>query len=159
MFKTCAGVGQGSGLAVGAVVVWMLSASAPVALAQAPTGAKGSVTFARDVAPVLQKNCEGCHRPGDVGPMSLRTYEEVRPWARSIKAKVVAGEMPPYRYDRIGIQDLKDDLRLSDTGHPDHRALGRWRRADREPRRHARRRGSSPMATSGPMPNGSARPT
>ena len=123
MFKTCAGIGRGSGLAVGAVVVWVLSASAPLALAQAPVAAKGTVTFAKDVAPVLQKNCQGCHRPGEVGPMSLRTYEEVRPWARSIKAKVVAGEMPPYRYDKIGIQDLKDDLRLSEQ---DIQTIVRW---------------------------------
>ena len=123
MFKTCAGVGRGSCLAVGAVVVWVLSASAPLALAQAPVAAKGTVTFAKDVAPVLQKNCQGCHRPGEVGPMSLRTYEEVRPWARSIKAKVVAGEMPPYRYDKIGIQNLKDDLRLSEQ---DIQTIVRW---------------------------------
>ena len=70
-------------------------------------------TFAKDIAPILQKNCQQCHMPGAIGPMSLTTYQEVRPWARSIKAKVVAGEMPPYRYDRhIGIQDLKNDLRL-----------------------------------------------
>ena len=48
--------------------------------------------------------------------MSFLTYQEVRPWARSIKNRVVLGEMPPYRYDRhIGIQDLKDDLRLSES--------------------------------------------
>src|SRR5262245_46015490 len=58
------------------------------------------VTFAKDVAPILQKNCQQCHQPGAVGPMSLTTYQEVRPWAQAIKRKVVAGEMPPYRYDR-----------------------------------------------------------
>ena len=48
--------------------------------------------------------------------MSFLTYQEVRPWARSIKHRVVLGEMPPYRYDRhVGIQDLKDDLRLSES--------------------------------------------
>jgi mono/diheme cytochrome c family protein len=71
-------------------------------------------TFSKDIAPIFQKNCQQCHMPGAIGPMSLTTYQEVRPWARAIKTKVVAGEMPPYRYDRhIGIQDLKDDLRLS----------------------------------------------
>jgi hypothetical protein len=74
------------------------------------------VTFAKDVAPILQKNCQQCHMPGAIGPMSLTTYQEVRPWARAIKTKVLAGEMPPYRYDReIGIQNLKDDLRLSEA--------------------------------------------
>jgi mono/diheme cytochrome c family protein len=76
--------------------------------------AAAQVTFARDVAPILQKNCQQCHQPGAIGPMSLVTYEQVRPWARAIRARVVAGEMPPYRYDRnVGIQNLKYDLRLS----------------------------------------------
>jgi hypothetical protein len=90
--------------------------AATVTSAQTPT-------FTKDVAPVLQKNCQGCHRSGDVGPMSLSSYEEVRPWARSIKAKVVAREMPPYRYDKIGIQQLKDDLRLSEK---DIQTIVRW---------------------------------
>ena len=73
-------------------------------------------TFAKDIAPIFQKNCQSCHRPNSVAPMSFMTYQEVRPWARSIKNRVVLGEMPPYRYDRhIGIQDLKDDLRLSES--------------------------------------------
>jgi len=72
------------------------------------------VTFARDVAPILQENCEVCHRPGAIGPMSLTTYEEVRPWARVIQQRVVAQEMPPYHYDTdVGIQELKYDKRLS----------------------------------------------
>jgi mono/diheme cytochrome c family protein len=72
------------------------------------------VTFARDVAPILQKNCQNCHQSGAIGPMSLMTFEQVRPWARAIKTAVVAGEMPPYRYDRdVGVQKLKADLRLS----------------------------------------------
>ena len=106
-----------------AVVVLLSQVSAPQASAQPASAVRGSVTFAKDVAPILQKNCQGCHRVGDVGPMSLRTYEEVRPWARSIKAKVVAREMPPYRYDQIGIQKLKDDLRLSEK---DIQTIVRW---------------------------------
>ena len=81
-------------------------------------------TFAKDIAPIFQKNCQQCHRPGSLGPMSLTTYQEVRPWARSIKNRVVLGEMPPYRYDRhIGIQDLKDDLRLSES---EIEMIARW---------------------------------
>jgi hypothetical protein len=73
------------------------------------------VTFARDVAPILQQNCQVCHQPGSIAPMSFMTYEEVRPWARIIRARVVEREMPPYHYDPgVGIQELKDDRRLTD---------------------------------------------
>ncbi len=123
MLPSSAVVRQGSGLVMGAALMLLLPAAVPNAQGQSTLPAKSTVTFAKDVAPVLQKNCEGCHRPGEVGPMSLRTYEEVRPWARSIKSKVVAGEMPPYRYDKIGIQSLKDDLRLSDR---DIQTIVRW---------------------------------
>src|SRR5262245_30255600 len=58
------------------------------------------VTFHRDVEPVLQKNCQACHRPGDIGPMPLLTYEQTRPWAKSIRAAVARGEMPPWHADR-----------------------------------------------------------
>jgi hypothetical protein len=81
-------------------------------------------TFTRDVAPILQKNCQQCHQSGSVGPMPLTTYQEVRPFARAIKQKVVLGEMPPYRYDRgIGIQKLKYDLRLSEA---EIQTIARW---------------------------------
>ena len=81
-------------------------------------------TFAKDIAPIFQKNCQQCHRPGSIGPMSLTTYQEVRPWARSIKNRVVLGEMPPYRYDRhVGIQELEGDLRLSES---EIEMIARW---------------------------------
>jgi hypothetical protein len=53
-------------------------------------------TFSKDVAPILYKNCAGCHRPGDIAPMSLLTYEEARPWAKAIRGQVAAGQMPPW---------------------------------------------------------------
>lgn len=53
-------------------------------------------TFTRDVAPILQGHCQKCHRPGQIGPMSLLTYEEARPWAKSIKREVLARTMPPF---------------------------------------------------------------
>jgi hypothetical protein len=81
------------------------------------------VTYAKDVAPILQKRCQECHRPGSIGPMSLRSYEEVRDWARAIKRRVADREMPPYRYDKIGIQHLKNDMRLSDA---DIQTIVRW---------------------------------
>jgi len=56
----------------------------------------GSPTFNKDVLPILQKNCQGCHRPGEVAPMSLITYNDARPWAKAIKVAVVTKKMPPW---------------------------------------------------------------
>lgn len=73
------------------------------------------VTFTRDVAPILQKSCQGCHRPGSIGPMPLLTYDDARPWARSIKDRVSRRQMPPWHVDRtVGIHRFKDDPSLSD---------------------------------------------
>ena len=96
MFRTRFGFDLSPSI-VAAVTLLLFTWAQPASAQTAPGAAATAVTFAKDVAPVLQKNCQGCHRPGDVGPMSLSSYEEVRPWARSIKAKVVAREMPPYR--------------------------------------------------------------
>src|SRR2546421_11211729 len=57
------------------------------------------VTFTMDVAPILQKNCQGCHRPGEAAPFSLLTYDQARPWAKAIKAAVVQRKMPPWYAD------------------------------------------------------------
>lgn len=81
--------------------------------AQAPAAAP-AVTFSRDVAPILQRSCENCHRPDGVAPMSLVTYEDVRPWARAIKQRTglgpKAGVMPPWYVEKnIGIQRYKND--------------------------------------------------
>ena len=73
------------------------------------------VSFARDVAPLLQRSCQTCHRPGQMGPMSLVTYEEVRPWARAIRTKVANRSMPPWHLDKtVGIQEFENDISLSD---------------------------------------------
>src|SRR4029453_755016 len=94
-------------LAVGLFVV------STAALAQ--TAAGGQVTFNKDVAPILQKACQDCHRPGMMAPMSLLTYKDARPWARSIKTKVSSREMPPWFIDKhVGIQKFKNDPSLSD---------------------------------------------
>jgi hypothetical protein len=70
------------------------------------------VTFNKDVAPIIQKNCQGCHRPGEIAPMPLMSYKDVRPWARSIREKVVTREMPPWFADpRHG--EFSNDCRLS----------------------------------------------
>jgi hypothetical protein len=74
------------------------------------------VTFTKDVAPVFQRACQNCHRPGAIAPMSLLTYEDARPWARSIKQKVTAREMPPWFIDRhVGVRKFKDDPSLTDA--------------------------------------------
>src|SRR5438445_12609626 len=59
-----------------------------------------SPTFTKDVLPILQKNCQSCHRPGQIAPMPLLTYDDARPWARSIKTKVESRQMPPWFADQ-----------------------------------------------------------
>jgi len=93
------------GLGVGAFVPALVHAEAP----QNPT-------FSKHVAPILQAKCETCHRPGSIAPMSLIAYPEVRPWARSIKARVETRQMPPWHIDRsVGVQKFKNDMSLSDA--------------------------------------------
>ncbi len=73
-------------------------------------------TFTKDVAPIFQEKCEACHRPDSIAPMSLRTYEEARPWAKSIRTRVAARQMPPWHIDKgVGIQQFKYDRSLSDS--------------------------------------------
>jgi hypothetical protein len=57
------------------------------------------VTYNRDVAPILYKNCVVCHRANDIAPMSLMTYKDTRPWARLIREAVVQRKMPPWHAD------------------------------------------------------------
>jgi len=94
---------------------------APTALnAQQPAAAATpEVTFTKDIAPILQRSCQNCHRPGQVAPMSLITYEDARPWARAMKQRTglrdKAGVMPPWYIEKnIGIQHYKNDPSLSD---------------------------------------------
>ena len=86
-----------------AVATLIAVAAGSVTLAQAPAPAAGAAaaapTFHKDVEPILQKNCQSCHRPGQIAPMSLLSYQAVRPWARAIRTKVVAREMPPWFAD------------------------------------------------------------
>src|SRR5271163_821527 len=87
----------------------------PLAFAGEPAKPAGA-TFTKDVAPILQRACQNCHRPGSIAPMSLLTYQDARPWAKSIKEKVVLRVMPPWHIDRnVGITKFKDDPSLSDT--------------------------------------------
>src|ERR1700730_5537915 len=60
---------------------------------------RGPITFSKNIAPIFYKSCVGCHRPGEIAPMSLITYKDVRPWAKSIREKVATREMPPWHLD------------------------------------------------------------
>jgi hypothetical protein len=76
--------------------------------------AQTAPTFSKDVAPIFQKKCESCHRPDSIAPMSLQTWQQARPWARSIKARVSEHSMPPFQIDRtVGITKFKNDDALS----------------------------------------------
>lgn len=99
---------------------WALAAVALLGLAgrgtAQSTGEGSAVTFARDVAPILQASCQECHNPQGIGPMSLITYEEVRRYVPRIRQKVVTREMPPWHLDRnVGIQEFKNDVSLTDA--------------------------------------------
>src|ERR1051325_2140160 len=73
-------------------------------------------TFAKDVAVILQEKCQECHRKGTAAPMSLVTYEETRPWAKSIRQRVITRNMPPWHLDQtVGIQHFQNDRSLSDA--------------------------------------------
>ena len=105
------------------------------ACASAALAADAPVTFNKDVLPVLQANCQGCHRPGEVAPMSLMTYTEARPYAKAIKNAVLTGKMPPWFADtKVG--HFKNDKTLSpeavrvlsawaDAGAPEGSAKGK----------------------------------
>jgi hypothetical protein len=85
-----------------------------VASARSGPPDSSSVTFTRDVAPILYERCVSCHRDGEVAPMALLTYDDVRPWARAIKRKVASREMPPWGADpKFG--RFKDDQSLTDA--------------------------------------------
>ncbi len=98
----------------------LLAAVAAPAPALAQAGAEHEVTFSRDIAPILQRSCQKCHRPNALAPMSLIDYDDVRPWARAIKNRTglrdKPGVMPPWFIEKeIGIQAFKDDPSLSDA--------------------------------------------
>ncbi len=83
--------------------------------AHATIASPAQVTFARDIAPIFQAKCQTCHHQGTSAPMSLVTYEEVRPWARAIQQRVASREMPPWHLDKtVGIRQYKNDRSLKD---------------------------------------------
>jgi hypothetical protein len=93
----------------------ILLCAAVIALVSTAAFAQDQVTFSKDIAPILQQHCQNCHHPGTIAPMSLLTYDQVRPWAKSIKAKVAAREMPPWFIEKnIGVKDFENDTSLTD---------------------------------------------
>ena len=62
-------------------------------------GASPAPVFTKDVLPILQSKCQGCHRPGEIAPMSFLTYKDVRPWAKAIREAVLVKKMPPWFAD------------------------------------------------------------
>ncbi len=83
------------------------------AFAAPNSNSSSSVTFNKDVLPILQKNCQECHRPGEVAPMSLLTYSEARPWAKAIKTAVLSKKMPPWFAETQGNHPFSNDRTLS----------------------------------------------
>src|SRR5262245_31877013 len=87
-----------------------------------------NVTFTKDIAPILQRSCQNCHRPDGVAPMALVSYEDVRPWAKAIKQRTSIGPhrgvMPPWYIEKnVGIQKYKNDPSLSAL---EIAKLGKW---------------------------------
>jgi len=112
--------GSAESVAVLTIVAAALLAS-PALVGRQQAARKGGqeITFTRDIVPILQRSCQTCHRPGSVAPMSLLTYEEVRPWAKAMKLRTSLRSkpnvMPPWFIEKnVGIQQYKGDISLSD---------------------------------------------
>lgn len=106
---------------LGAVLALGMAVPAMAADDNAPAAAT-KVTYAKDVAPILNENCAGCHRPGQIAPMSLLTYQEARPWAKAIKKSVTERTMPPW-FAAPGHQEYGNDTSLSEA---EIMTLARW---------------------------------
>src|SRR5262249_39362569 len=106
---------------------WVFGVAALVTLCVA-SSATAQVTFAKDIAPILQRSCHNWHRPDGGARMSLVTYEDVRTYARAIKQRASIGPhrgvMPPWYIEKnVGIQQYKNDPSLSDA---EIAMIGRW---------------------------------
>src|SRR6267142_6899566 len=114
-----AGNTVGFRFAIASLSAAVVGLAAPFALRAEPAGVPAEVTFTKDIAPIIQRSCENCHRPNGVAPMSLATYEDARPWARAMKQRTSigprAGVMPPWYVEKnIGIQQFHNDPSLSE---------------------------------------------
>lgn len=108
-----------AGLLVGAMA---MAASMRATAQEGSESSNSTVTFNKDVLPILQKNCQTCHRPGEVAPMSLITYQDARPWAKAMKAAVISKKMPPWFADPA-YGHFSNDKRLSEA---DIKTLAAW---------------------------------
>jgi hypothetical protein len=96
-------------------IAQFLGGLAMLLLLSVPTYGAPAPTFTKDVSPIFQSKCQSCHEPGSIGPMSLVTYADARPWARAIKQRVESRQMPPWHIDRaVGVQKFKNDMSLTD---------------------------------------------
>ena len=136
--------------AVGTLFAVVLGLAAPpIARAEVPA----NPSFSRDVAPIFQSKCEACHRPESIAPMSLRTFAEARPWARSIRlaGRGAADAALAHRQDRRrpGVQERPFAERRSNRH---HRAVGGPGRAHRATRGTCHRRSRGRPSRNGPTP-------
>jgi mono/diheme cytochrome c family protein len=88
-----------------------LAISAPALAADSAT----PPTFSKDVSRILQQKCQQCHQPNSIAPMSLITFQDARPWARSMRQRVITRQMPPWHIDQsVGVRHFKNDMSLTD---------------------------------------------
>ena len=90
--------------------LWLLAPHQGTTIKNSKTA---SITYSKDIAPILNRNCVSCHRPGNIAPMSLRTYDEVKPWSELIREMVVSRQMPPWHAAPAEIE-FANERRLSD---------------------------------------------
>src|SRR5215831_19664923 len=113
----------------GAVIICLAFISLLFVAADKPTElAASTVTFTKDVAPIIYKNCAECHRPGEIAPMSLMSYQEARPWAKAIRERVTDRSMPPWSADpkhgewandaRLSQKEIEDIVAWVNAGAP-----------------------------------------
>jgi len=97
-------------------IATLVAIAAMSALGMAADPTTRPVTFSKDVAPILQEKCQQCHQPNSIAPMSLITYEDARPWAKSMKQRVITRQMPPWHIDpSVGVHEFKNDISLTDA--------------------------------------------
>jgi hypothetical protein len=102
-------------LRIGVLALGSFFVTAGVALTAPVPGDIAPPTFSKDVAPIFRAKCQECHEPGSIAPMSLISYKDARPWARSIKERVATRQMPPWHIDKsVGVQHFKNDMSLTD---------------------------------------------
>ena len=114
---------------MGSVAAAIAAAAALGASQAAPSSADRPPTFSKDVAPIVFRNCVGCHRPGESAPMSLLTYADARPWARAMSRRIADGTMPPWHADaaagtfenerRLTAEEKAVITRWADAGAPE----------------------------------------